>query len=400
MESSFKLGRVAGIEIGVHYTWLLAFALITWSLAGGYFPSLYPGWDRITYWLVGAISALAMFGSVLLHELSHSFVALWRGQAVHSITLFIFGGVSNIKEESEQPQDEFLIAVVGPLSSLAIAAVFWLALQAINPARTPQSLIGPAPAQTAGSSTVSAVLGYLALINVALAVFNILPGFPLDGGRVLRSIIWAVSGNLRRATDIASFVGQGFGFLLIFWGVSQMFEGSLLNGLWTSFVGWFLNNAAESTRRAQALKESLRGVRVAQLMNPGPPVASPDLTVQDFVLDRVVRQGQRALLVGERGQLLGIVSITDVKKVPQESWAATSIGEIMTPVPLKTVSPDTEMARALELLVDGTLNQAPVVQNGEVVGMLSRADLLRFIQLREELDLRRLPMRSTRRAEV
>jgi Zn-dependent protease len=390
MQSSFKLGRVAGIEIGIHYTWLLAFALITWSLAGGYFPAHYPGWDRLTYWLVGAISALAMFGSVLLHELSHSFVALWRGQEVHSITLFIFGGVSNLKEESEQPQDEFLIAVVGPLSSFALALIFWLALQMLDP-RTPQSLIDPTLAQAARSSPLAAVLGYLALINVALGAFNILPGFPLDGGRVLRSIIWAVSGSLRRGTQIASFVGQGFGFLLIFWGVFQMFEGHFLNGLWTSFIGWFLNNAAESTREAQVLRESLRGVRVAELMNPNPPAASPDLSVQDFVLDQVMRQGQRALLVADGGRLLGIVSITDAKKVPQESWSSTPIGEIMTPVPLKTVSPNTAMSRALEMLVDGTLNQAPVVQDGRVVGLLSRADLLRFLQLREELNLRRVP---------
>jgi Zn-dependent protease len=375
MESSFKLGRIGGIEVGIHYTWLFAFALVTWSLASGFFPANYPGWAPSTYWLVGMVTALALFASVLVHELSHSFVALARGHGVHSITLFIFGGVSNLKSEAEDPKDEFLISVVGPLTSFALAAVAWLALQAL-----PQ-----------GDSPLRAVLDYLALINVMLGAFNLLPGFPLDGGRVLRSLVWAASGSLRRATEIASYTGQAFGFLLIFWGVSQVLSGNFLGGLWIGFIGWFLNNAAESTRQQQALQEGLRGARVAELMNPEPPTASPTMSVQEFVCDHVVRQGRRALLVVDGGRLLGIVSITDAKELPQAAWPTTLVGGIMTPTPLKTVAPDADVNGALQIMVEGGLNQLPVVRDGQLIGLLSRADIMRFLQLRDELGLQRLP---------
>jgi Zn-dependent protease/predicted transcriptional regulator len=384
MQGSFKLGRIAGIEIQIHYTWLFAFALIAWSLAEGYFPTHNPGFAASTYWLIGIVAALALFGSVLLHELSHSFVALARGQGVQSITLFIFGGVSNLKGESDEPKDEFLVAVVGPLCSFVLAGVAWLLIQLLSP----------------GNSPLGAVLGYLAFINLLLGAFNLVPGFPLDGGRVLRSIIWGVTGSLRRATQIASFVGQGCGFLLIFWGVSQLFAGNFLNGLWIAFIGWFLNNAAESTRQQQVLTENLRGVRVAELMNPTPTVTEPALSVQDFVFEHVIRQGRRALLVADGGRLLGIVSITDAKHVPQESWATTRVEDIMTRVPLKSIPPEADMNGALQLLVEGELNQLPVISDGRVLGLLSRADVLRFLQLRDELGIRRMPGRRARTASA
>jgi Zn-dependent protease/predicted transcriptional regulator len=382
VESSFKLGRIAGIEVGVHYTWLFAFALVAWSLAEGFFPSNYRGWDQSTYWIIGVLSALALFGSVLVHELSHSFVALARGQGVHSITLFIFGGVSNIKGEADEPKDEFLVAVVGPLTSFALAAIFWVVDQALR----------------LGDSPPGAMLSYLSMVNLILGLFNLLPGFPLDGGRVLRSIVWAVTNSLQRATQVASIFGQGIGFVMIFWGVSQMFGGHFFNGLWTAFIGWFLNSAAESVRREQVVRENLAGVRVTELMDREPGITTPDMSVQEFVFDHVLRQGRRALLVAEGGRLLGIVSITDAKELSQEKWSHTPVGEIMTPAPLKTVPPNADMNKALQLLVEGTLNQLPVVDDGRLVGLLSRADVLRFLQLREELDIRGMPSRRPRTA--
>ena len=379
MESSFKLGRIGGIEIGIHYTWLFAFALVSWSLAAGFFPSNFPGWATSTYWIVGVITALALFASVLVHELSHSFVALARGRGVHSITLFIFGGVSNLTSEAENPKDEFLISVVGPLTSFAIAAACWVLLQVLP----------------LGGSPLEAILDYLAAINVMLGVFNLVPGFPLDGGRVLRSLIWAATGSLRRATEIASYVGQGVGFLLIFAGVSQVLGGNFLGGLWIGFIGWFLNSAAESTRQQQVLQEGLRGARVADVMNPQPPIASPAMSVHEFVFDHVIRQGQRALLVVDGGRLVGLVSITDARKIPQESWATTAVGTIMTPTPLKTTSPNADVAGALQLMVEESLNQVPVIQDDRLVGLLNRADIMRFLQMRDELGLRRLPAGAT-----
>jgi Zn-dependent protease/predicted transcriptional regulator len=319
------------------------------------------------------VAALALFASVLVHELSHSFVALARGHGVHSITLFIFGGVSNIAQESENPADEFLIAVVGPLTSIALAALAWLLAQLV-----------PVP-----NAPLGALLAYLAVINLMLGVFNLLPGFPLDGGRVLRSLLWAATGSLARATQVASYVGQGFGFLLIFWGVWQLLSGNFLGGLWIAFIGWFLNGAAETIRQQQTLKERLQGVRVSELMNPHPPVAPPTLSVQDFVCTHVMREGHRAMLVAdEAGRLLGIVSITDAREVPQEAWPTTPVGAIMTRLPLKAVTPDTDLADALELLVEHGLNQLPVLDGGRAVGLLTRADIMRYLQLREELRLR------------
>jgi Zn-dependent protease/CBS domain-containing protein len=382
MESSFRIGRVGPIEIGIHYTWLFAFALVTWSLASGFFPSNYPGWGTATYWLVGLLAALALFACVLVHELSHSFVALARGQGVHGITLFIFGGVSNLKTEAQQPKDEFLVSVVGPLTSFGLAAACWLLLQALRP----------------GNSPLGAALTYLTFINVLLGAFNLLPGFPLDGGRVLRSIVWAATGNLRRATDVASYVGQGFGGLLVLLGILMLVGGNVIGGIWMAFIGLFLNSAAESTRQQQRLQENLRGVLVSALMDPDPPLATSAMTVQEFVFDHVLREGRRALLVVDDQQLRGLVSITDAKKVPQEAWPTTSVGAIMTRPPLKTIAPDADLQSALELLVHDGLNQLPVVRGGLALGMLSRADVLRFLQLRDELQLQRLPAGPGRRA--
>jgi Zn-dependent protease/CBS domain-containing protein len=372
MESSFRIARIRGIDVGVHYTWLLAFALVSWSLASGYFPQNYPGWGRTLYWTVGIAAALMLFISVLLHELSHSFVAQARGLQVHSITLFIFGGVSNIKSESEDPQDEFLVAVVGPLSSLVLAGVFWLAARAIPGTRSP----------------LDASLAYLALVNFMLAVFNILPGFPLDGGRVLRAIIWGATGSLGRATRIASLVGQGLAFLFIGYGLFQILEGDFFGGLWIGFIGWFLNNAAEATRRQVAVQEGFRGVSVADVMSRDLAMVDPALSVRELVDEYVLRRGLRAMPVAQDGRVIGLVSLTDVKRLPQEEWARNSVGAIMTRPPLRTTGPREEVSRALQQLIEQDVNQLLVVENGRILGLLSRGDVMRFLQLRQELGMR------------
>jgi Zn-dependent protease len=373
VQGSLRLGRIAGIEVSIHYTWLFAFVLVTWSLAQGFFPAMFPGFAPSTYWLLGALAALGLFGSVLFHELSHSLVARARGLSVQGITLFIFGGVSNLGGEARAPGDEFLVSVVGPLSSLLLAGIWWALQQALAPGDTP----------------AGALLGYLAVVNAGLAVFNLVPGFPLDGGRVLRSVIWGATHDLRRATVVASAVGQGVGFLLIAWGVARVLGGDLLGGLWTAFIGWFLNNAAESTRQQQAVAENLRGLRVRQFMNPDPPLVEPALPVSEFVFEHALRRGQRAVLVADRdGRLLGLMSITDARDVPPELWATTPVGRVMTQAPLKTVGPDTDLSAALELLVGGSFHQLPVVIAGQVVGLLDRAHLLRSLQVRDELGLR------------
>lgn len=373
VESSFTIGRIRGIPIGVHYTWLFALFLITWSLAVGYFPSTYRGWAPATYWLVGAASALLLFVSVLAHELCHSIVAQARGLAVHSITLFILGGVSNIARESDDPQDEFLISVVGPISSLALAGIFWVVWQAV-PGDT-----GP----------LNALLWYLAMVNFILAVFNILPGFPLDGGRVLRAILWGTTGSMVKGTTIASIVGQIVAFCFVGYGFWAILNGAFLNGIWIGAIGWFLNSAAESTRRQVQIQEGFRGVKVASVMTPDPPFVSPAMPVRELVNEYVLRRGLRALPVAQDGRIVGLVTLSDVKHLPEREWDRDSVGAIMTRPPLKTVGPSESVTKALQMLVGQDVNQLLVIDaDGTLQGILSRGDVMRFLQMRGELGMR------------
>jgi Zn-dependent protease/CBS domain-containing protein len=371
MHGSFKLGTLAGIDIRAHYTWLLAIFLIAWSLALGYFPMSADASGPLTYWLLGVVAALLLFASVLVHELGHSLVARSRGLRVDNITLFIFGGVSNITREPTTAKDEFLVAVVGPLISLVLAALFWLIGVLLPPA-----------------SAENAVSGYLAYANLLLGLFNIVPGFPLDGGRVLRSIIWGATGDMSRATRIASYVGQGVAFVLIGWGVLRVLSGDLFGGLWIGFIGWFLNSGAEASRQEVLAQSELAGVPVTSVMDTSPEHVSPELAVGDFVMEHALRRGQRALPVLADGQLVGIMSLTDAKHLDQEAWSTTRVGNVMTRMPLRTLSPDANLDDALRLMVDNGVHQLPIVQNGSLVGVVSRAALMQYLQSGARLSVR------------
>ncbi|MBI2886842.1 MAG: site-2 protease family protein [Chloroflexi bacterium] len=371
MQGAFRIARIAGVEISVHYTWLFAFFLITWTLGIGYYPHEHPGWSPLLYWVAGGLSALLLFGSVLLHELAHSFMALARGLPVQGITLFIFGGVSSIQMESQSAGDEFIISAVGPLTSLALSGGFW----------TLSSLLP-------NESVAGAMLQYLTFVNVLLAVFNLVPGFPLDGGRLLRAALWGITGSLSRATGIAARVGQMVAFLLIVWGVVQLFSGNILGGLWIAFIGWFLNSAAESSRQEVTAGELFRRLRVGDLMDPSPETVPPELSVDALVRDYILRRGWRALPVCQDRRLLGIVSLTDVREVEEPRWPATRIEEVMTRAPLYTVAPGTELMEALDLLADHRIHQVLVVEDGHLVGLLTRSHILEYLQLREELGFR------------
>jgi Zn-dependent protease/CBS domain-containing protein len=378
MRSSFTLGRVAGIRIGIDYTWLLAFALVSWSLAAGYFPQVLPRQAVLTYWSMGTMGALLLFACVLLHELSHSLVARRRGLHVDSITLFIFGGVSNLSSEMSRPLDEFAVAVVGPLTSLVLAGIATLLGQALG----------------SGNAVIVALLGYLAFANAMLGAFNLVPGFPLDGGRLLRAAVWAISGSLRQATTIASYTGQTLGYLLVLLGVSTLLGGDVLSGLWMVLIGWFLSVAAASTRQEQVAREVLSGIAVSTVMDASPPIASSQTSVESFVFEWAVLHGQRAVLVTEADHLLGLVTLADVHKVEREAWATTPLEEIMSTPPLWTVAPESDLAAALELMVTHSIHQLPVVSAGRVVGIVNRADILRMLQVRDQLHLGSLRPRS------
>lgn len=374
IEGSFRLGRIAGIPIGIHYTWLVAFFLIAWTL-GFQFREMLPGQTMLTYVIMGGIASLGLFASVLLHELAHSFVALGFGLPVHSITLFIFGGVSQIGSEAEEPKHEFLIAVVGPVTSFVLAGVFWAITQ-----------VAPLP-----GGPVLTIIAYLALINLLLGVFNLLPGFPLDGGRVLRSIVWGLTNSLVKGTNVASIVGQVFAWLLIGWGVWRIFvDGDIIGGLWTGFIGWFLNSGAEASRRQVQVRERYQKVPIAPLFRPDPPSIGPEVLVANLVHEYFVRRGLRALPVVQDDRVVGIVSITDVKELPATQWDFTTAGAIMTRDPLIAVPPSAGLADVLQLLDERDVNQVLVVQDGRLQGILSRADVLRFMALRDELGPRSL----------
>ncbi len=371
MRSSFRLGRIAGIEIGIHYSWLLAFVIITWSLAQGYFPQVYPGWNLIIYWVTGILAALLLFVSVLLHEITHSLVAQARGMPVHSITLFIFGGVSNLTEEAKRPGIEFTMAIAGPLASLVLAVIFWGLAHLISNQESP----------------LAAILNYLALINTILCVFNLIPGFPLDGGRVLRSILWNTTGNLSKATNIATTAGRFFGWALIAFGLFQLFTGNFLGGIWIAFIGWFLSNAANASRRGTTVREHLGGARVKDVFYPRVETVSPDTPVEEVVWDIFRQRRRRAVPVCQDGRPVGIVTITDVKELPQEKWGQTPVAEIMTREPLHSVTPEDDLNTAMKLIAQHDLNQILVLDQGQCVGLLSRADIIRYLQFSRELGI-------------
>ncbi|MHB8104327.1 MAG: CBS domain-containing protein [Dehalococcoidales bacterium] len=372
MKASFKLFRIAGITIGIHYTWIFAIIFFSWTLAQAYFPVLYPNWSTAIYWITGVITALLIFVSILLHELAHSLVANARGIPVHSITLFILGGASNLEEEPQKPASEFVMAIVGPVTSLVLAAALW----------------GLSFLPTDKTTPLAAVLSYMAIINMYIGVFNLLPGFPMDGGRVLRSIIWGSTGSLTRATDIAGIVGQFFGWAFIGLGVFLMISVSFINGLWFAFIGWFLNSSADASRKEIALRERLSHIKVKELMNPNIATILPETTVEEMVDSIFRKQHGRAVPVCRDGRPVGIATITDVKKVPQDKWATTPVQQIMTAEPLYTVNPEDNLNKAMTLIANKDINQVLIDDQGKCAGMLSRADIIRLIQVHTELGLR------------
>jgi Zn-dependent protease/predicted transcriptional regulator len=374
MRGTWRIAKIFGIDVNIDSSWLIVFVLITWTLAGSYFPDQYPGWDSWLHWTVGVATSVLFFASVLAHELAHSLVAIGQGEKVRSITLFIFGGVAEITEEPEQALKEFFMAIVGPLSSLVIALAFgilWLVVHGF-------------------SEPVGALARYLAMINASVAFFNLIPGFPLDGGRVLRAVIWGISGNLRMATLVASWFGQGIALLFMLWGVWQVFTGAFINGLWIAFIGWFLRNASISGYRQVLIRDMLRDVRVEDLMSRDFETVSPALTIQQLVDDYVLHRRDHAYPVADGDRLRGIICLHDVKAVPRQQWTSTLAGEVMTSrEELVTVSAEDDGNTVLTYLNTHNVGQLPVVEGDRVIGMLRRSDAIRFLQLRGELGISR-----------
>lgn len=371
MRASLTFGRIFGIPIGVHSSWFLVAALITWSLAGGYFPQEYPGWPTATYWLIGVITAVLFFASVLIHELGHSVLALREGVPVRSITLFIFGGVAQIEREPPTASAEFRIAIAGPITSLLLAGIF--------------GLLG----QTTAASPVSAAPAvYLGRINLMLALFNLIPGFPLDGGRVLRAMLWQYGGSFRQATRWATRVSHGVALLFILFGVGEMLRGSFLNGLWIAFIGWFLNNAAEATNQQVMLQDSLTGITARDVMSEQCPTVPGDMRLDELVNQHILGTGQRCFFVSGDQGLRGLITLHNIRALPRERWGEVTAGQIMTPVStVHSAQPDEDVLAVLRRMDEADVNQMPVMDNGHLLGMITREHLLHYIRLRSELGI-------------
>jgi Zn-dependent protease/CBS domain-containing protein len=368
MPGSLRVGRIAGIAIEVHFSWLIILVFLTWSLAVGWFPTYYPGWPTNTYWIISVIASLLLFASVLAHELAHSLVARARGLPVRSITLFVFGGVSNLEREPTSAGVEFIMAFVGPLTSLIIGGVcWWIGL------RLPIS-----PTQ--------AVLMYLGITNLLLGVFNLIPGFPLDGGRVLRSIIWGITHNMRLATRIAARVGVAIALLFILAGIWFFFTGNVFNGIWIGFIGWFLLQASQAADAQSRMETLLSGATVAQVMNPNPVVVPPYISVRALVEEQILSQGQRAVAVVEGDRFVGLVTLAEVRRVPRDAWDRATVRDIMVPRERTvTARPDQDLTEILPLMASRDINQVPVVSGDQLVGMLSRDRIVQYMEIRRGL---------------
>jgi Zn-dependent protease len=366
---NIPLGRIMGIPIGLDYSWFVVFALLTWMLAGSYYPAEFKDWPPALYWFVGAVTAIMLFGSVLLHELGHSVVALRYKIPVRSITLFLFGGVAQIGAEPPSASAEFLIAIAGPLVSLALA-VFFYALEPL----------------VAGMEPLLGLAKYLAYINLALVLFNLIPGYPLDGGRVFRAFVWGTTGNMRRATLIAANVGRFFALLFICAGIWQMFSGNIGGGIWIAIIGWFLDSAASGQVHQLMFQGLLSGHRVSQAMSTHCPAVPENLTLQELVDDHILGSGQRCFFVNRGDTTVGLMTLHRLKEVPRREWAATSAGQVMLPLEQsQRVDSDAELWGALQEMDRDGVNQLPVTHDHHVVGMLSREDVVTFLRTLREL---------------
>jgi Zn-dependent protease/predicted transcriptional regulator len=370
MKISWRIGRIFGIDIYIDASWLVIFGLFTWIMASYYFPHEYPQWPPWQYWVVGAFTSLLLFASVLGHELAHSLVAIRQGEKVRRITLFILGGVAQITEEPKEASKEFFMALMGPLTSFAIAGVCYFLFFLLRPLSVP----------------LAAMARYLSFINVLLGAFNLLPGFPMDGGRVLRSIIWKLTGNLQKATRIASSVGQGFAFFFIIVGFFMIFRGMFVNGIWIMMIGWFLHSAAGQGYHQVIVKEMLAHVRAEDLMERDVEIVSGSLPIQRLVDEFILKHRDRAFIVADRGDVKGIVCLEDVKKLPKDRWPSALVRDVMTPrEDLTTVSPDDDGNKVLAEITSKRVHQVPVMKGGKIQGIVCRTDILHFLQVRSDL---------------
>lgn len=376
MRASLSLGRWFGIPVGLHYSWFVVAWLITLSLTSQ-FAALNRTWSAGTVWALALVTAALFFICIVLHELAHASVARRSGIQVHGITLFALGGIAQIEKEATTPAREFWIAIAGPVASLAIGISCRLIASAAGFVESAVSVSG-----------VAAVFGWLAYINVALALFNLIPGFPLDGGRVLRSIVWAITGRADRATRVAARMGQVIAFVFIAGGLFSLLTRNDFGGLWIAFIGWFLLEGALSYDLQAQLSTTLRGVRVADVMARDCGTVDANTTLRRFVEDQLLRMAARCFAVSSDDHVVGLITPDDVKHVKREEWDRTTVSQAMRPLQsLHPLRPDASAGEALEVMGRENINQLPVVADGRLAGVVTRSYLIHLLQLRRELQV-------------
>ncbi len=372
--SSWVLGAIRGIPIRIHFTWLIIFGLLSWTLASGYFPQQYPDLPIAAYWIRGIIAALFLFGSVLVHELMHALMAQRLHVPIAGITLFALGGVSEMKQEPPKPSAEFLIAVVGPLASFALAGFFWIIWRAMHSGGSEASL--------------TAIALYLVGLNLVVAVFNLLPAFPLDGGRILRAAIWGITKNLKKATYLATRIGQGFAYVLIIFGAFSLFAGAGFQGVWMALIGFFLLQGAQASYTQVVLKEALAGVAVRDIMVKDVLTVPPDLGLRQLINDYFLAHGYGGFPVVENGRVVGLVALGDVKRVTQEEYDRLTVREVMRPLTGQLViAPEEDVSVAFQRMAEEGLGRLVVMERDRMVGLVTKTGLSRFLQMKLELHL-------------
>lgn len=369
---SVKLGRIMGIPVRIHYTLWVVFVLIAWSLAYGYMPHQYPGLGAMTYWAIGIASAVILFASVLIHELSHSYVAKKNGLPIARITLFFFGGVSEMTEEPQHAELEVRVAAAGPLMSFLIAAVLGVLWFLTNLARVPVA--------------ITATLGYGALINATLGAFNLLPAFPLDGGRVFRGSLWKRSGNLVGATRTATRVSEAISLLMMLGGFAAIILGDFVNGIWIVVLGWFIKSGAETGLRQTVVGEALSGVVVGDIMTRQTVTVPPEMTVQQLVSDYFLVQPHGGYPVVKDGQILGIITLQCVRAIPKERRATETVAQAMIPCErAAVVKPTVTALDVMQRMARDNTGRVLVVEDGQLLGIVTRGDVMKTIQTRQVL---------------
>jgi Zn-dependent protease/CBS domain-containing protein len=368
-----KLFNLMGFEVSLDPSWVILAILVAWSLSTGFFPFHYEELTVRTYWIMGILSAIGLFFSIVAHEFCHSLVARRSGLPMKGITLFIFGGVAEMGNEPPSAKDEFYIAFVGPLSSFAIAFLFY----GFN--RIGDSTGWPLP--------LNAVFAYLAMINLMLGIFNLVPAFPLDGGRILRAALWAWKGNLRWATRISSYIGSGFGLLLIFYGILQLLSGYVIGGMWLFLIGMFIYSAAKMSYQQLLTRQALEGEPLKRFMTDNPVFVHPSLTLNQLVEDYVYRYHFKLFPVVDGERLVGCISTRQIKEIPQEEWPHTRVGELSRNCSsANTIKPDADAIEAISVMRRNGTSRLMVVEQNQLIGIISLKDMLEFLNLKVELD--------------